>query len=1158
MINQTISHYKILEKLGAGGMGVVYKALDTKLNRQVALKFLPQDLTRDQETIDRFINEAQAASALDHTNICTIYEIGETEEGQLFIVMAYYAGETLQKKVSSSKALSGGQLSVDSVIDIAEQAARGLERAHEAGITHRDIKPSNLIITPRGEVKIIDFGLAKLAGQTRLTKTGATVGTVAYMSPEQVQAQPVDHRTDIWSLGVMLYEMLTGKLPFRGDYEAAMIYSIVSEKPEPLIQHRAEASEGLQRIVDKGLAKNSETRYQQIGELLEDLAVEKRGAPDLIKPLAKTKRSKTQPLKIAFAATAILSALIVSLYLFKRHPAQKILPTHKQVTFVGDADYPAISPDGQFIAYVTGEQGAEQKVMIQDIAGGEPLNIYQAKGCLDLRWSPDGAELMLTALVADSWKTYLVPRLGGSSRNIPTAKFQCWSPDGSQIASMLYYLKGIFITNKSTGERALLTVHGTFATLLSLDWSPLGNRLLFLTRDPKRHAIWTVKIDGSQLQKVIEDSVVLSSPRWSANGKAIYYFRLEGQTESLMKVSIAPQSGKANGPAINLLAGFSFGEWFFTLSADNKRLLYTREIQSSNLWLITLKENGNGQIIATKQLTTGTSWAHDPAISPDGSRIAFSIGRRPQANLFVMPIAGGQMQQLTFFDSYNAGSAWSPDGKEIAFGSTQDGKAGVWKINSNGGAPRPFSKSELSDDVFLLTWSPGANILYRRPGKENFHFLNPQTEEEKPLLEKPPAFSWLFDLRYSPDAKSVAVYWNRNEAGKSMPGIWLVSLKNSSQIFLYEGNSLNPIRWSADGKWVYTWGPEKKPTEILKIPIAGGPPQTVVTLPFAGLHYDTIIDLSPDEKQIVCPVPEKQSDVWIMENFDPENELAKPLEAPALPEMQQLTYLQKGWNLVQQKKYAEAEKVYRQGLQLNPKHLLLLDGLGWSLNNQRKYVEAEAAFLHGLEIAPEHPDILNGLRTAAFENKNYEAAKRYTEKYLESEFPQREKLSAYVSLGEIGILQKDYADAENHLYKALAIDSTYASAFRQLGYLRAEQGRYTEAETFSQRALARDSSFANYNLMAWVLVAGGRDIDRGMTFAKKSLDSKPANWRQTVEIYPYFAIPEHTLGLAHLKKGEYEKAVQYLEQAVAFAPERENLKVDLQLARQKLQEMTNK
>ena len=210
MIGKTISHYQIVEKLGEGGMGVVYKAEDTKLKRTVALKFLPPALSSNREANERFIQEAQAASALEHPNICTIYEIDETEDGQMFIVMACYEGESLKKKIEREP------LELESAINIASQIAAGLARAHEAGITHRDIKPANLMVTERGEVKILDFGLAKLARRAQLTKTGSTVGTVAYMSPEQAQGQEVDNRTDIWSLGVVMYEMLTGQLPFKG------------------------------------------------------------------------------------------------------------------------------------------------------------------------------------------------------------------------------------------------------------------------------------------------------------------------------------------------------------------------------------------------------------------------------------------------------------------------------------------------------------------------------------------------------------------------------------------------------------------------------------------------------------------------------------------------------------------------------------------------------------------------------------------------------------------------------------------------------------------------------------------------------------------------------------------------------------------------------
>ena len=228
MIGKTISHYKILEEIGSGGMGIVYKAEDTNLKRHVALKFLPPELTRDTEARERFIHEAQSASALDHPNVCTVYEIGKTEDGQMFIAMGYYEGETLKDKIAK------GPLKLDEAIEIAIQIATGLEKAHKKGIVHRDIKPANIFITNDNVVKLLDFGLAKLSGQTKLTKNASTLGTVAYMSPEQAQSGAVDQRTDIWSFGVVLYEMLTGSLPFKGDYEQAIIYSIMNEDPKAL------------------------------------------------------------------------------------------------------------------------------------------------------------------------------------------------------------------------------------------------------------------------------------------------------------------------------------------------------------------------------------------------------------------------------------------------------------------------------------------------------------------------------------------------------------------------------------------------------------------------------------------------------------------------------------------------------------------------------------------------------------------------------------------------------------------------------------------------------------------------------------------------------------------------------------------------------------
>jgi serine/threonine protein kinase/tetratricopeptide (TPR) repeat protein len=280
LIGQTISHYRITAELGRGGMGVVYKAEDLTLRRTVALKFLSPHLLADPQQKKRFLHEAQAAAALDHPNITTIHEIYEAD-GQTFIAMAFVEGGNLTEKVGD------GPMAIDEALDIAVQVARGLSKAHEAGVIHRDVKPGNVIVTPEGQAKVVDFGLAKLATQTRLTKSGTMVGTVAYMSPEQAAGDAVDHRTDIWSLGVMLYEMLSGELPFKGAVEPALLYSIMHEAPRPIIETRREVPGTLEDVLDKALTKDPAKRYQTMTALLSDLETQR----DLISRGIKTPRS---------------------------------------------------------------------------------------------------------------------------------------------------------------------------------------------------------------------------------------------------------------------------------------------------------------------------------------------------------------------------------------------------------------------------------------------------------------------------------------------------------------------------------------------------------------------------------------------------------------------------------------------------------------------------------------------------------------------------------------------------------------------------------------------------------------------------------------------------------------------------------------------------
>ncbi len=309
MVGKTISHYKILSKLGEGGMGVVYKAEDTKLDRFVALKFLPAHMSQDAENKKRFIHEAKAASALDHANICTIYEIDETEDGQMFIAMACYEGESLKDRIES------GPLPIDEALEIAIHTARGLAKAHSKEIVHRDIKPANILLTEDGVVKIVDFGLAKLAGRTQLTKEGTSMGTVAYMSPEQTQGIAVDHRTDIWALGALIYEMVSGRQPFEGDYEQAVMYSIMNEAPEPITGLRTGVPMELERIINKALAKDPKERYQYIDEKLVDLqSLQKQNESGGGKTKVQPAGMKSGPKKRLYLYSAVFLVSILAIF----------------------------------------------------------------------------------------------------------------------------------------------------------------------------------------------------------------------------------------------------------------------------------------------------------------------------------------------------------------------------------------------------------------------------------------------------------------------------------------------------------------------------------------------------------------------------------------------------------------------------------------------------------------------------------------------------------------------------------------------------------------------------------------------------------------------------------------------------------------------------
>jgi Tol biopolymer transport system component len=879
MIGRVVGQYRITAKLGEGGMGIVYRATDESLRRDVALKFIRDRAESDPDAHDRFMAEARAVAALNHPNICTVYQVLEADAespaaGRVpVLAMELVAGETLAARLERD-----GRLPIDEAIRIAIEVADGLAEAHDRGVVHRDLKPHNVMIAA-GRVKILDFGLAtpvRVEAHSELTThraawtgpreiPGQVMGTVAYMAPEQALGRPTDARADVFSFGVMLYELVTGVRPFQGTETAETIAKVIAGNFDPPAVVRPDTPAALGAVIARCLRKDPADRYASARELADALRRAQMAPLDAgsatTEQLAVSSRGR-RPLWV-FAAAGALVAIGVAFAAqawMRRAPAGTGPVEYSQLTFVNDASFPAISKDGSLVAYVRGEPWGEvfqtaaprasQKVVIHDTATSQVREVAECRPCLHLQWSSDGSSLFVLTERA----VVRLSRLGGVLREYPSARrpFLTVAPGGSAFATAQFSSPAIVITDAQTGQTSSIPVTGDGASIRAIAWSPSGDRLAVLVgRDDRRH-LWSVSLSGGPQTVLADDLGPVNTISWSAAGDAVYFLKTSGLSRDLWKLPINPASGEASGPAEVVLNGLQAGP-NFSVSGDGRSLVYTRETRFANLWQASL---GRSAGATPTQLTRGTHLDQYPAISPDGRSLAFVRADGRGSDLHVMPTDGGEARRLTFLDRVFGAPAWSPDGTRLAFCSGEKESRRVWTIPVEGGTPTPLPSTictALESEV-PVTWAPGRDILYQRDGNRNYHRVDPATGAETPLVANPER-GWVFGPR--PFGNQMAMYWNE----RSNRGLWLMPPAPGTERFLAPG--VWPLGWSADGATVV--GFDAGAGTVVSVTAADGRSRVLRNL--NDRRVSLVPSVSADFRTLVFSEHSILADVWVARNF---------------------------------------------------------------------------------------------------------------------------------------------------------------------------------------------------------------------------------------------------------------------------------------------------